>query len=89
VYTARACTSVLRYEARSFVPTKTSGCHAEGPGYCGVISPGRAQATRSGHARVTRAPPREQNGLLEWLEDRPVTTFSALRRQPFTLRLLQ
>jgi hypothetical protein len=88
VYTARACTSVLRYEARSFVPTNDERVPCRRPGYCGVIAP----ACPGNEIRSCESDPGTTagaNGLLEWLEDRPVTTSSALRRQPFALRLLQ
>jgi len=71
--------SVLTYEARSFVPTKGEWVPYRRHGYCAVIRRGRAQATRSRVRDVSRARPREQRELLEWLEACPTATRSNRR----------
>jgi hypothetical protein len=89
VYTAvLGCGSILTYETRSFLPTKGEWVPCRRHGYCAVIRRCRAQLKRSGLRDVTRARPREQHELLNWLKGRPGTTIAALRRERFTLRLI-
>jgi hypothetical protein len=89
VYTAvLGCGSILTYEARSFLPTTGERVPCRSHGYCAVIRRCQAQLKRSGLRDVTRARPREQHELADWLEGRPGTTIAALRRERFTLRLI-
>jgi hypothetical protein len=89
VFTAvLGCGLVLTYEARSFVPTTGEWVPCRRHGYCAVIRRGRARATRSRLRDGTRARPREQHELLDWLQACPVATIAAPRRQRFTLRLI-
>ena len=89
MYTAElGCGSVLAYEVRSFLPTEGERVPCRSHGFCVVVGRGRAEGMRSGRPVVTRARPRNQQELLEWLQNCPITTIPALRRERFTLRLI-
>ena len=76
------CGTILSFEARSFLPVVGDLIPCRSHGYCAV------ERTGGTGGSLPRAAPRQQHELLEWLQDRPVTTVHALRRQRFTLRMV-
>jgi hypothetical protein len=88
MYTATLdCGAVLSFEARSFLPRSGEPVPCRRHGYC-VATGGREKDEVGSRTALRRARPRAQHELMEWLRSRPVTTFYALRRQRFTLRML-
>lgn len=92
MYTATLrCGTVLSYEAGSFVPEYGEEVPCRRHGYCVVDEHGRAagpSAGARGVPRASRAGPRAQEELLDWLRGRSVTTIHTLRHHRFTLRMI-
>ena len=75
MYTATlACGTVLAFEASSHLPASGDSVPCRRHGYCIVDQIGTCGATRSLRARRSRAEPRAQDELLEWLRGRSTTT---------------
>jgi hypothetical protein len=79
------CGTVLCYEARDFRPDPGDLVPCRRHGYCAVQLTGKAA---SGGSFLSRARPRQQQDLVEWIRGRSETTVHALRREGFTLRLV-
>ncbi|MBB3085571.1 hypothetical protein FHR93_003798 [Geodermatophilus sabuli] len=79
------CGTVLSYEARTFRPEPGDLVPCRHHGYCIVQLTG---GPASGGALSTRARPRAQSELREWIRGRSETTVHALRRHGFTLRMV-
>lgn len=89
MYTATLrCGTVLSYEAGSFVPEYGEAVPCRRHGYCVVDGHGRAAGPSSGGRGMSRARPRAQDELLNWLRGRSVTTIHTLRQHRFTLRMI-
>ena len=83
-----ACGSALYYEAATFVPEIDELVPCVRHGYCAVVA---ARAHRRGGATngSRRAPRRTQEQFLAYLQRNPAPTLSQLRRERFTLRIVQ
>src|SRR5215218_8372442 len=81
------CGTLLTFESRTSVPAVGDVVPCRRHGFCTVESArprGKAWVGRSS----SRARPRAQRELEEWMRHRPTTTVHALRRERFTLRMV-
>lgn len=82
------CGHLLSFEAKSFLPDPGDLVPCRHHGYCTVERVGGSGGPKPRVKCYSRATPRAQTELLEWLRHRPVTTVHSLRRQRFTLRMI-